>query len=344
MQMQEIIETTLELQLKNKIDLKTKPLGALGILEDLAFKIGKIQQTLSPKLINPHILLFAGDHGVAKAGVSAYPPEVTYQMVMNILNGGAAVTVFAKQNKITVKTIDAGVNYNFENIEGLIDAKVGFGTENFIETKALTKIQLDQCFEYASKIVKDVHQTGCNIIGFGEMGIGNTSSASMIMHHITKIELEDCIGRGTGLDNTQLLYKKELLKQANQFHGEISNPLEILQTYGGFEVAQICGAMIEAYKNQMIILVDGFIATSAYLVAQALYPEIKEYAIFCHNSNEIGHQKMLNYLDVKPLLHLEMRVGEGTGCALAYPIIQNAVAFLNEMASFESAGVSNKDV
>lgn len=342
--MQEIIETTLELQLKNKIDLKTKPLGALGILEDLAFKIGKIQQTLSPKLINPHILLFAGDHGVAKAGVSAYPPEVTYQMVMNILNGGAAVTVFAKQNKITVKTIDAGVNYNFENIEGLIDAKVGFGTENFIETKALTKIQLDQCFEYASKIVKDVHQTGCNIIGFGEMGIGNTSSASMIMHHITKIELEDCIGRGTGLDNTQLLYKKELLKQANQFHGEISNPLEILQTYGGFEVAQICGAMIEAYKNQMIILVDGFIATSAYLVAQALYPEIKEYAIFCHNSNEIGHQKMLNYLDVKPLLHLEMRVGEGTGCALAYPIIQNAVAFLNEMASFESAGVSNKDV
>lgn len=340
--MQEIRETTLDLQLKNKIDLKTKPLGALGILEDLAYKIGKIQQTLTPKLSNPHILLFAGDHGVAKAGVSAYPPEVTYQMVMNILQGGAAVTVFAKQNNITVKTIDAGVNYHFENIDGLIDAKVGFGTENFIVAKAVTKAQLDQCFEKSSIIVKEVHQSGCNVIGFGEMGIGNTSSASMIMHHITKIDLEDCIGRGTGLNNTQLLRKKELLNQANTFHGEINHPLEILQTYGGFEVAQICGAMIQAYKNKMIILVDGFIATSAFLVAQALYPEIKDFAIFCHNSNEVGHQKMLQFLNAQPILNLEMRVGEGTGCALAYPIIANAVAFLNDMASFDSAGISNK--
>jgi len=244
---------------------------------------------------------------------------------------------------MTVKTIDAGVNYHFDNLDGLTDAKVGLGTENFIVTKAMTKAQLNQCFENASTIVKEVKETGCNVIGFGEMGIGNTSSASMIMHHITKIDLEDCIGRGTGLDNPQLLRKKQLLKQANDFHGQISHPLDVLQTYGGFEVAQICGAMIEAFKNQMIILVDGFIATSAFLVAESLYPEIKEFAIFCHNSNEIGHQKMLNYLDVKPLLHLEMRVGEGTGCALAYPIIQNAVAFLNEMASFESAGVSNKD-
>ena len=334
--------TTFEKELKQKIDLKTKPLGALGTLEDLAFQIGKIQQTLSPTLQNPHILLFAGDHGVAKAGVSAYPPEVTFQMVMNILQGGAAVTVFSKQNNITVKTIDAGVNYNFDNIPDLIDAKVGFGTANFIEEKAMTKIQLDECFAHASKIVKDVKSTGCNCIGFGEMGIGNTSSASMIMHYITNINLDDCIGRGTGLDDSQLINKKALLQKAKNHHGEIENPLEILQTFGGFEVAQICGAMIEAYHQKMTIMIDGFIATSAFLVAKALHPEIQEYAIFCHNSNEIGHQKMLNYLNAQPLLHLNMRVGEGTGCALAYPIIVNAVAFLNNMASFESAGVSNK--
>ena len=334
--------TTLTDQLQQKIDLKTKPLGALGLLEKLAFQIGKVQQSLNPKLINPTILLFAGDHGVAKAGVSAYPPEVTFQMVMNIVQGGAAVTVFCKQNKLDFLTIDAGVNYNFGVVDGLIDNKINFGTKNFIVEKAMSSDELNLCFEKSAQIVDQVAKSGCNVIGFGEMGIGNTSSASMIMHHVTKITLNDCIGRGTGVNDEQLLKKIELLTEANNFHGELNDPMEILQTYGGFEVAQICGAMIAAYKNEMLILVDGFIATSAFLVAQALYPEIKEYAVFCHNSNEIGHQKMLNYLDVKPILHLDMRVGEGTGCALAYPILENAVAFLNEMASFESAGVSNK--
>lgn len=334
--------TTLTDQLQQKIDLKTKPLGALGLLEKLAFQIGKVQQSLNPKLINPTILLFAGDHGVAKAGVSAYPPEVTFQMVMNIVQGGAAVTVFCKQNKLDFLTIDAGVNYDFGVVDGLIDNKINFGTKNFIVEKAMSSDELNLCFEKSAQIVDQVAKSGCNVIGFGEMGIGNTSSASMIMHHVTKITLNDCIGRGTGVNDEQLLKKIELLTEANNFHGELNDPMEILQTYGGFEVAQICSAMIAAYKNEMLILVDGFIATSAFLVAQALYPEIKEYAVFCHNSNEIGHQKMLNYLDVKPILHLDMRVGEGTGCALAYPILENAVAFLNEMASFESAGVSNK--
>ncbi|MBS7334498.1 MAG: nicotinate-nucleotide--dimethylbenzimidazole phosphoribosyltransferase [Weeksellaceae bacterium] len=334
--------TTLNEQLQQKIDLKTKPLGALGLLEKLAFQIGMVQQSLTPQLINPTILLFAGDHGVAKAGVSAYPPEVTFQMVMNIVQGGAAVTVFCKQNKLDFLTIDAGVNYDFGIVDGLIDNKINFGTKNFIVEKAMTRNELDLCLEKSAQVVNQVADNGCNVIGFGEMGIGNTSSASMIMHHITKIPLKDCIGRGTGLDEEQLNKKIELLSEANEFHGALNDPMEILQTYGGFEVAQICGAMVAAYKKGMLILVDGFIATSAFLVAQALYPEIKDYAVFCHNSNEIGHQKMLNYLEVKPLLNLEMRVGEGTGCALAYPILENAVAFLNEMASFESAGVSNK--
>lgn len=334
--------TKLTEELQHKIDYKTKPLGALGTLESLALKIGQIQETLSPQLNRPTILVFAADHGVAKAGVSAYPQEVTYQMVMNLVEGGAAVTVFGKQNNINVKTIDAGVNFEFDSIPNLIDAKVGYGTANFIENKAMTKKQLDQCLHLASIQVKSEKTDGCNVIGFGEMGIGNTSSASMIMHHITKIALDDCIGRGTGLDDQQLIRKKELLEQANNFHGEINDPLEILQTFGGFEVAQICGAMIEAYHQKMTILVDGFIATSAFLVAHALHPEIINYAIFCHSSNEIGHKLMLDYLNVEALLHLNMRVGEGTGCALAYPILENAVAFLNNMASFESAGVSNK--
>ena len=335
-------EITFEKELQQKIDLKTKPLGALGMLEDLAFKIGKIQHSLHPNLNNPHILLFAADHGVAQAGVSAYPPEVTFQMVMNILQGGAAVTVFGKQNGITVKTIDAGVNYEFGEVPGLINAKVGYGTKNFIVEKAMTSEQLDQCFKLSAQIVQEVKSTGCNVIGFGEMGIGNTSSASMIMHHCTGIALDECIGRGTGLDDEQLKNKKRLLQQANELHGKLSDPIDILQTFGGFEVAQICGAMIEAYKQRMIVMVDGFIATSAFLVAYALYPEMIDYAVFCHNSNEIGHQKMLAHLGVQPILQLNMRVGEGTGCALAYPMLVNAVAFLNEMASFDSAGVSNK--
>lgn len=335
-------EITFDQSLQSKIDLKTKPLGALGMLEELAFKIGKIQQSLEPELKNPHILLFAADHGVAKAGVSAYPPEVTFQMVMNILQGGAAVTVFGKQNGLTIKTIDAGVNYDFGNIKGLIDAKVGYGTKNFIIDQAMTREQLKQCLILSAQIVQEVKSTGCNVIGFGEMGIGNTSSASMIMHHCTGIDLDECIGRGTGLDDEQLERKKALLQQANDYHGVLSDPMEILQTYGGFEVAQICGAMIEAYKQKMILMVDGFIATSAFLVAYAMYPEIIDYAVFCHNSNEIGHQKMLAHLGVQPILQLNMRVGEGTGCALAYPMLENAVAFLNKMASFDSAGVSNK--
>lgn len=329
--------------LQRKIDLKTKPLGALGKLEKIAYRIGKIQNTLEPKLKNPHIVLFAGDHGIAQSGVSAYPSDVTYQMVTNIINGGAAISVFCKQNEIQTVTVDSGVNHNFENITGLINAKINFGTKNFLNQKAMSETELETCFQKSKEIIDGIAEKGCNIIGFGEMGIGNTSAASMIMHHITKIPLEDCIGRGTGLNDSQLQKKFEILSQANIFHGKIEDPKTILQTYGGFEIAQICGAMLVAYQHNMIILIDGFIATSALLIAQSLEPEIINNTIFCHNSNEVGHQKMLNYLEADPILHFDMRVGEGTGCALAYPLIKSAVVFLNEMASFESAGVSNKE-
>lgn len=335
--------TTFNEDLQRKIDLKTKPLGALGKMERLAYQIGTIQGTLEPQLENPHILLFAADHGIAQSGVSAYPPEVTFQMVMNILGGGAAVTVFSRQNGIAVKTIDAGVNYDFGKIEGLIDCKVGYGTRNFLHEPAMGVEELEHCLQAAAEVVNDVAQTGCNVIGFGEMGIGNTSSASMIMHYVTGIPLVECVGRGTGVNDEQLQHKLSILQEARIKHGELTDPKAILSTFGGYEVAQICGAMLAAYRHKMILLIDGFIATSALLIAKELEPSILDNAVFCHNSNEVGHQKMLASIGGDPILHLDMRVGEGTGCALAYPILQNAVAFLNQMASFESAGVANKD-
>jgi nicotinate-nucleotide--dimethylbenzimidazole phosphoribosyltransferase len=327
--------------IKHKINTKTKPLGALGVLEKIALQIGTIQNTLSPELKNPTIVVFAGDHGIAKHGTSAYPQEVTYQMVLNFLQSGAAINVFCNQNGIALKVVDAGVNFDFEPNSQLIDAKIAKGTKSFLTEKAMTNQQLMECKNQAKTLVSQLAATDCNVIGFGEMGIGNTSAASLIMSTLCDLSIEKCIGRGTGLNDEQLKNKTALLTQSQTFHGSIKSPEEVLQTFGGFEIAHICYAMLAAKEYNMVILVDGFIATSAYLVASKIVPDIKENAIFCHLSDESGHLNLLNYLDAKPLLQLSMRLGEGTGCAVAYPIIQSAVSFLNLMASFESAGVSN---
>jgi nicotinate-nucleotide--dimethylbenzimidazole phosphoribosyltransferase len=328
-------------QLQHKIDFKTKPLGALGMLEKIALQIGEIQNTLCPVLQNPTIVVFAGDHGVANEGLSAYPQEVTYQMVLNFLSGGAAINVFAKQHNIALKIVDAGVNHDFELHNGLVDAKVAKGTKSFLSAKAMTKEQLDECLLKGKEIVNSVVHSGCNVIGFGEMGIANTSAAAMLMSYCCNIAIENCVGRGTGINDTALENKIALLKKATDFHGEITDPMEILETFGGFEIAQMVGAMLEAFEKNMLILVDGFIASSAFLVAFKMKKEISKNAIFCHQSEEQGHQKMLEFMKAEPLLKLKMRLGEGTGCAVAYPIIQSAVNFLNEMASFESAGVTS---
>ena len=329
--------------LQAKIDAKTKPLGALGIIEKLALQIGCAQNTLSPVLTNPHIVVFAADHGIVEAGVSAYPKAVTPQMVLNFLNGGAAINVFSKQHNIALQVVDAGVDYDFENGLDLINAKIAKGTKNMLNEAAMSLAALEQCFEKASTIVHNIYAKGCNIIGFGEMGIGNTSSASLLMSAYTNLPIEKCVGRGTGLNDTQLNHKLNILKKVQDVHGVLDNPKTILATFGGLEIAQMCGAMLAAYANNMLILVDGFIATSAMLAAHAINPAILDNAIFCHLSDESGHANALHYLGVDALLKLNMRVGEGTGCAMAYPIVQSAVNFLNEMASFESANVSNKE-
>jgi nicotinate-nucleotide--dimethylbenzimidazole phosphoribosyltransferase len=329
--------------LQHKIDNKTKPVGSLGQLEKLALQIGRVQQTQTPALNKPTIIVFAGDHGVAHEGVSPFPQEVTYQMVFNFLQGGAAINVFTKQNGIAIKVVDAGVNFDFNQHPGLVHAKVAMGTKSFLHEAAMTAAQCETAIERGAAIVKELHEQGCNVIGFGEMGIANTSAAAVIMSLLCDIPLEQCIGRGTGLDDEGLIRKKVILAESMIRHNKIEKtPLNVLSTFGGFEIAMMCGAMLQAAAAGMLILVDGFITTSALLVASKINEQVLDYCLFTHQSNEQGHSLMLAHLKAVPLLSLGMRLGEGTGAAVAYPVIQAAVSFLNEMASFESAGVSNK--
>jgi nicotinate-nucleotide--dimethylbenzimidazole phosphoribosyltransferase len=336
------VSTEISAEIQHKIDFKTKPTGALGMLEKLALQIAVIQQNLSPTLLNPHLVIFAADHGLAREGVSKYPPEVTFQMVLNFVAGGAAINVFAKQNGFKLQVVDAGVLGDFPPTLPIIHQKVAHGTKSSLHESAMTLSEAEKSIELGAKVVQDIFEQGCNVIGFGEMGIGNTSSASLLMSKICDISLVDCVGRGTGVDNEGLKHKIAILANVLNKHQEQDSTLQTLANLGGFEIAQMVGAILQAAQNQMIILVDGFIATSAFLVAYALEPNILDYTIFCHQSDESGHKRMLEYLNVEAILKLNLRLGEGTGCALAYPIIQSAVNFLNEMASFESAGVSNK--
>jgi len=338
----ELITPEISEALKQKIDNKTKPLGSLGVLEILAKQIGTVFQTLEPKITKPHIAVFAGDHGIANHGVSAYPQDVTRQMVTNFLEGGAAINVFCKQNDITLTIVDAGVNYDFPPNAKLVSAKIGKGTQSFLHGPAMSETELDLCFAKGKEIVNSIFEMGCNCIGFGEMGIGNTSTASVLMSILLELPIEDCVGQGTGVVDEKLIQKQNILKKAIENYNGSNNLQSKLAYFGGFEIMQMAGGMLEAKEKNMLILVDGFICSVAFLIACKMNPSVKENAIFCHSSAEKGHQKILDYLDVQPLLQLDLRLGEGTGCAVAFPIIQSAVSFLNEMASFESAGVSNK--
>lgn len=328
-------------QLKQKIDLKTKPPGSLGRLEKLALQIGKIQNTLTPALNKPCLLVFAADHGLTDEGVSAFPKEVTYQMVMNFIKGGAAINVFCKQNNIRLKVIDAGVDHDFPKHLDIIHAKIAYGSKNIIKEPAMPLNTCKHAINKGREIVTIEANNGCNIIGFGEMGIGNTSAAALLMHKFTGIVIEECVGQGTGHSTEGFNNKLSVLKRASDKH-TVSSAIDILSAYGGIEIAMICGGMLEAYVRDMLIMVDGFISTIAFLAAFKMNPNILEHAIFCHVSHEKGHQKILDYLKAKPLIKLDMRLGEGTGIAVAYPIIQSAVCFLNQMASFKDAGISNK--
>lgn len=328
--------------LQEKIDSKTKPVGSLGTLETLAFQMSTVFETLNPKITKPNIVVFAADHGIANHGVSDYPQDVTRQMVNNFLDGGAAINVFCKQNDIQLSIVDSGVNYDFPTNAKLIDAKIAKGTQSFLRVPAMSETEVQLCFEKGKSIVENIAQKGSNCIGFGEMGIGNTSTASVLMSVITGFPIEECVGKGTGVENEKLLHKQNLLKKAIDNYSGQAELMSQLAYFGGFEILQMAGGMLNAFENKMLILVDGFICTTAFLIAHKINPAIKQNAIFCHCSAEKAHQKLLNYLEAKPILNLDLRLGEGTGCAVAFPILKSAEAFLNEMASFESANISKK--
>ncbi len=338
-------DSALDGALQNKINNKTKPLGSLGQLEQLALQVGRIQQSLTPALSNPHILVVAGDHGAAKAGVSAFPQDVTWQMVENFLAGGAAINVFARANGLKLKIVDAGVAHDFGKRDGLVDAKINpAGTRNYLAEAAMSPAECAAALARGADIARALADEGCNVLGFGEMGIGNTAAASLITHALTGTPLVDCIGRGTGLDDAGLARKRDLLAQAVQRAALPSDvdAMTVLAEFGGFEIVVMAGAMLGAAERGMTLLIDGFIVTSALLAASRIAPGVRDYCIFCHRSAEPGHLAQLRDLKADPLIDLGLRLGEGTGAALAWPLVNAAVAFLNEMASFEAAGVSEK--
>ncbi len=328
---------TLENRIRQRIDNKTKPHGSLGRLEELALQIALIQQTETPSLTNPHLVVFAGDHGLAAEGVSAYPASITYGMVNNFLKGGAAISVFCRQNGLALLVCDVGVTGTFSaNADALVKYKIRPSTRNMRYEPAMTPDECEAAMDAGKTLVNGVKYRNGNVIGFGEMGIGNTSSAALLMHRLTSLPLEKCVGRGTGLNDAGLAHKRDVLQAVADQYSDLDDPRAILAAMGGLEIAAITGGILQAAANEMVILIDGFIATSALLVAHALNPAILSNCIFCHQSDEAGHGLMLDFLHVKPLLQLGMRLGEGTGCALAYPLIKAAVGMLNEMATMDS--------
>ena len=330
-------DAVLSQALFDAINNKTKPLGSLGHLETLAAQLGLIQGTTRIRIADPAILVFAGDHGVVAEGVSAYPQDVTWQMVENFLANGAAINVFARQNGCALHVIDAGVNHDFGARPGLHDRKIANGTRNFAAEPAMSRQQLEAALEHGMALARDLPG---NVVGFGEMGIGNTTAAAAIMHKLTGLPLEQCVGAGTGLSSDGIRRKQQVIAAAVQQHAGVADPLAVLATFGGFEVAMMTGALLKAAELRKVLLIDGFIVTSALLVAARLQPAILDYCVFAHASSENGHRLMLDALGAEPLLQLGLRLGEGTGSALALPLLHAAANFLNEMATFASAQVS----
>ena len=323
-----------------KIDNLTKPKGSLGRLEELALQIGTIQQTLTPSLNHPHHIVFGGDHGITAEGVSYSPPEVTPQMVFNFMEGGAGINFMARQHHVTMKIVDAGINYDFKGLENLIDLKVRKGTRSYLHEAAITGEEFDLCMERGAQVVKDCHNNGCNVISFGEMGIGNTSSSSLWMSCLTGIPLDQCVGAGSGFDSEGVKRKYSILNQALENYSGDGTVRDILCYFGGYEMLMAVGAMLQAAELNMVILIDGFIMTNCVLAASKLYPEVLEYSIFCHQGDEAGHKLVLDFLHAKPLLYFDLRLGEGTGALCAYPLIDSSVRMINEMSSFHHAKVT----
>lgn len=356
----------LENKIAEKIDNLNKPKGSLGRLETLAMQICKIQETLSPELKHPCHVLFGADHGIAQEGVSLSPIEITWQQMENFTRGGAGINMFCRQHGFELFIVDTGVAYDFSSNPRIIDRKIAWGTENFLHTPAMSMSELEKALAVGNEMTDMCRQRGCNIISFGEMGIGNTSPSSIWMHLFESIPLEKCVGAGSGLSNEGIRHKFEILKKAEEnffeatgieqpapFSGNCKrnankqnkkfakdDTLEIIRWFGGFEMVAAIGGMLRAAENGMIIIVDGFIMTACMLAASRLYPEVMNYAVFGHCGDETGHKLMLDSMGAEPLLNLGLRLGEGTGAVCAYPIIDSSVRMMNEMDNFEHAEIT----
>lgn len=332
---------SLDRAITDKIDNLTKPKGSLGRLEELALKICRIQHTLSPALHAPHNVLFAADHGILDEGVSVSPKEVTWQQLSHFSKGGAGINFLCEQHGFNLVLVDAGVDYDIPAGHGIIDRKIRKGTRNFLHGPAMTPEEMEMCLERGAEIVRDIHEsTGCNVISFGEMGSGNTSPSAMWMHLFTGIDLKKCIGAGAGLDSDGIRHKYEVLARALANYNGGDNAKSKIAWFGGYEMVMAIGGMLQAARSGMIILVDGFIMTSVILAASQLYPQVLDYAIFGHQGDESGHRLMLEAMGVRALLHLDLRLGEGSGAVCAYPIVESAVRMINRMDSFQSVNVT----
>lgn len=335
------VDSSIREELQYIIDNKSKPRGSLGRLEELAIQMGMIQSSLNPTLTKPVMLTIAADHGICDEGVSPCPTNMTMQQVLNFCQGGGGIGLFCRLYGLDLFVVDAGTNFDFEPHPKLIDAKVRKGTRNFYLEHAMTAQECTQALENGRKVVNHFHKKGTNVIGFGEMGIGNTSPASALLSVYTGESIDYCVGPGSGLDKLGVENKKRVLSEAIAKHGISDDAFENLCRFGGLEIATIAGGMLQAAANKMAILVDGYITTSAALAAYMINPVVAQYFIFSHQSNEQAHIKMIDFMKGKALVNLDLRLGEGTGAAIVYPLLQGAVAMINEMTSFEDGKVFN---
>ena len=334
--------------ISDKINHKTKPLGALGQLEGLAAKLAKIQSNKANELIDklavtkPQLFVFAADHGIARQGVSIAPSEVTQQMVLNFVAGGAAVNVFCRQFGWHLEVVDAGILAPLADYTGVTEQRVACGTKDLSEQPAMSVQQTSEALTLGHSLISKRIKEGVDLVAFGEMGIGNTSSASAIMAAVLGLSAKECVGAGTGIDQSQLDKKIALVEKALLLHQvNTAEPVDVLAKLGGFEIAQIVGGILAAAEQQVPVVIDGFICTAAAMIAKLIDSQAQEYMIFAHCSDEQGHKKMLAWFEEQALLNLGMRLGEGSGAALSLPIIQSAMAFYNDMASFQQADVDD---
>ena len=337
------VDQTIKPKIQAQIDNLNKPKGSLGRLEQLAMQICLIQQSLEPSLAHPCHLLLGGDHGIEREGVSVSPREVTWQQMINFTRGGGGVNMFCRQHGFKLRIVDVGVDYDLSAVDGIIHRKIARGTRNFLHEPAMTTEEFDRAIQIGCDLVDDCIAEGCQVLSIGEMGIGNTSPSSIWMHLFTSIPLADCIGAGAGLDTPGIRHKYEVLSKAlanYQSTPHHPSPITPLAYFGGYEMIAAIGAMLKAAEKHLVILVDGFIMTACAMAAILLYPAAQDYMIFTHCGDESGHKMMLDTIEAEPLLHLGLRLGEGTGALCAFPIVDSAVRMINEMNNFDNARIT----